>query len=271
MKMKNILIFGLALFLSTNAFSQVPNSVNDSAIDDKLLTELINSPNRKLQNTFLNDEQVKLILTPNTELSEKAISSWTNSENPRFTTENLFFLKKATLFANSDNPQSCDVSIDAVSKVVRSISKMKGIQYYSNGAQKWETLYHKSNLIDSPKTKNPIPDDLSGDVNGKSFYCHQEDNSFGTCIYKLDYLKRTSPNEISVCFTNAESLKYGFITAVKPGNLKLNLVVIEQDTYYLVYIYVQAKYPSIPFLESRLNRSFNARVDAIYKWFTMSF
>jgi hypothetical protein len=34
---------------------------------------------------------------------------------------------------------------------------------------------------------------------------------------------------------------------------------------------VQVKYPSIPFLESRLNRSFNARVDAIYKWFSMSF
>lgn len=264
--MKKNLLFVLLILISIQfAFSQV--------LSDSILNELINSQNRKLQNTFLNEENVSLTLTPNTELSKKAISNWTQKEKPRFTTENLFFLKKATLVANSENPDNCDTSLDAVSKVIRSISKMKGIQYYSNGDKKWETLYHKSHLIDSLKTKKPIPDDLEGSANEKSYFCLQEDNSFGTCVYKLDYLQRNenNPKEISVCFTNAESLKYGPITAVKPGNLNLNLVVIEQDTYYLVYIYVQAKYPSIPFLESRLNRSFNARVDAIYKWFSMSF
>lgn len=265
MRIRNFLLC-LAVVVSSNSiFSQV--------LSDSKLDELLKSDNRRLNNTFLNDEVVKLSLTPNTELSRKAVATWNSPEgNPKFTTENLFFLKKATLVANSSNSENCDTSINAVSKVVRSISKMKGMQYYSNGDKKWETLYHKSNLIDSLKTKRAIPDDLQGSANGKSYYCIQEDNSFGTCVYKLDYLQREGNlNEVSVCFTNAEPLKYGPITAVKPGNVKINLVVTEQDSYYIVYMFVQAKYPSIPFLESRLNRSFNARVDAIYKWFTMSF
>lgn len=260
--MKKILsaVFGVVFSVST-AFSQV--------LSDKVLDSLVNSPNRNLQNTFIGDEPVELTLTPNSELSEKAVQTWNLKEKPKFTMEKLFFLKKATLIANSDNPETCDTSINGVSKVIRSISKMKGMQYYSNGDKKWETLYHKSNLIDSLKNKNAISDDTEGSADGKSYYCIQEDNSFGDCVYKLEYSQRE--NEVSVCFTNAESLKYGIINAVKPGNLKINLVVVEQDTYYLVYMCVQVKYPSVPFLESRLNRSFNARVDAIYKWFSKSF
>lgn len=260
--MKKIILGALcAIFSVSTAVSQV--------LSQNLLDLLINSPNRNLQNTFMGDETVKLTLTPNTELSKKAVQSWTLKDSPKFTTEKLFYLKKATLVANSDNPNECDTSINAVSKVIRSISKMKGMQYYSNGDKKWETLYHKSNLIDSLKDKKAIPDDLEGSADGKSYFCLQVDNSFGDCVYKLDYLQRVK--EVSVCFTNAESLKYGFINAVKPNNMKINLVVVDQDTYYLVYMCVQVKYPNVPFLESRLNRSFNARVDAIYKWFSMSF
>ncbi|BDC94910.1 MULTISPECIES: DUF6675 family protein [Treponema] len=263
--MKRIFAF-LGLFvIAVSAFAGV--------IPESVLDELVASPNRKLQNTFLNDEKVVLSLTPDTELSRKAVGTWAGSGSPRFTTENLFFLKKATLIANSDNGEKCDTSIDAVSKVVRSISKMKGMQYYSNGDKKWETLYHKSHLIDSLKSKKAIPDDLEGSADGKRFYCLQQDNSFGQCVYKLEYFQRdkSEPNEVAVCFTNAENLKYGPVTAVKPGNLNINLVVIDQGSYYLVYMFVQAKYPSLPFLESRLNRSFNARVDAIFKWFSMAF
>ena len=266
MNLKKICLALLLIFSSVAfSFSEV--------ISDSLLDELVHSKNRNLQNTFMNDDVVNLTLTPNSELSKKAVNTWTLDAKPRFTTEKLFYLKKSTLVANSDNPEKCDTSINGVSKVIRSISKMKGVQYYSNGDKKWETLYHKSNLIDSLKTKKAIPDDLEGSADGKSYFCIQEDNSFGTCVYKLDYLQRDkqNPNEVSVCFTNAESLRYGPITAVKSGNLKISLVVTEQDTFYLVYMIVQVKYPSIPFLESRLSRSFNARVDAIYKWFSMSF
>ncbi|WP_340138422.1 DUF6675 family protein [Treponema zioleckii] len=239
----------------------------ESSVSQGLLESVKSSG--KIQKNFNDDKKVVFSFTPNTELSKKSVKTWSSSDKPVFTSENLFYVSKDTLVKNSSNKTTCDTSLDSVSKIIRSISKMKGMQYYSNGDKKWETLYHKSNLIKSPSDKTAIPDNLSGSADGKRFYCLQKDNSFGDCFYQLDYSQRA--NEVSVCFTNFEPIKYGPVTAVKKGNLKINLDVIDEGDYFLVYMVVQAKYANVPFLEGRLNRSFNARVDAIYKWFTLQF
>jgi hypothetical protein len=93
----------------------------------------------------------------------------------------------------------------------------------------------------------------------------QDDNSFGECYYELSYCQREK--EVSVCFDNFESLKFAFITAAKPHNVKINLVVIDEGDHFLVYLMVQAYYPRISMLENKMIDSFNARVDSIYKWF----
>lgn len=259
--MKKFLIACFTALLTTVSFAQ------NSVISESLLTEL--KEKGRLQNVFGGKDTIELTLVPDTELSKKIYESWDNKDNPEFTTENLFYLSKEDLKKSSSNGENCDVSLNAVSKIIRSVSKMKGMEYYSNGSKKWTTLYHKSHLIKSLEDKTPIPDDLEGSADGKNFYCLQQDNSFGNCVYDVKYCQRE--NEVSVCFTNAENMRYGPVVAVKPENLKTSLVVIEQDSYYLVYMLVQAKYPNIAILENRLNRSFNARVDAIYKWFTLSF
>ncbi len=264
MKKRFIFAFSFFICICSQLFAE-----SDSVVSQKILDDLLASNNRKLQNVFQNNEVVQFGLTPNTALGKKAQNTWTSSEQPRFTSENLFFVKKATLIANSSDPDNAGTTLDAVSKVIRSISKMKGMTYYSNGAKKWETLYHESNLVKSVTDKTPIPDDTTSPIDGKVYYCYQEDNSFGGCVYSLEYSR--NKDEISVCFTNVTPLKYGFITAVKPGNLKINIVIVDQGSYDLLYMLVQTVYPKISLFESRLNRSFNARVDAIYKWFTMQF
>ena len=216
-----------------------------------------------LQNVFLNDDKVELSLLPKTELSSLAVTHWDNEEAPRLTTEKLFYLEKKSLV--SENEPISSINIDKVSKVIRSISTMKGTEYYSNRHKKWETLYHEAYLVASPEDKTQIPDDTEGSADGKTLYCMQDDNSFGKCYYKLDYNQRE--NEVSVCFDNFESLKFAFITAAKPHNVKINLVVVDEGDHFLVYLIVQAYYPRVSFLEEKMIDSFNARVDSIYKWF----
>ena len=260
---KNLVGFCAAFLLTTVCYSK------DAVISASLLDEVRNSENRKVQHVIKDKNPAAFSLVPDTELSRKAVESWQSAGSPKYVAENLFYVEKSLLARNSSDPGACDTSLDSVSKVIRSISKMKGMEYYSNGDKKWETLYHESHRIDSLEEKNPLPDDLEGSADGKRFYCFQEDNSFGKCVYDVEYFQRE--NEISVCFTNAEDIRYGSILAVKAENLKINIVVVEQGSYYLVYMIVRARYPNLVFLESRLNRSFNARVDAIYKWFTLSF
>lgn len=224
---------------------------------------------KKLQNIFQGKAEKNLSLFPDTELAKTSMLAWDSDEPPVLAMENLFYVEKEFLASNSSDSENCDTSIDAVSKVLRSVSKMKGMEYYSNSSKKWETLYKQSHLIKSPTDKTPMPDDTEGSADGKEFFCLQEDNSFGDCVYTVKF--RQTEKEVSVCFSNVANVKYGPIVAVKPGNLKISIVISDEGSYYLVYMLVQAKYPNISLFEKRLNRSFNARLDAIYKWFTLSF
>ena len=244
---KYISFFAVFLIICKTIFSE--------SISPELLEKV--KTTGELQNVFLNNEEIKLTLVPNTELSSLAITHWNNSEKPRLTTEKLFYLNKQTLGSLT--------SIEKVSKVIRSISTMKGTQYYSNRHKKWETLYHEAYLIKSPEDKTKIEDQTNGSSEGKILYCMQDDNSFGKCYYSLEYHER--PDEVSVCFDNFEPLKFGIITAAKSHNIKINLVIKDEDEYFLVYLIVQAYYPNISLLEDKMIDSFNARVDSIYKWF----
>ena len=246
--MKKTLLFISIIFLAfTNIFSQ--------SVSPELLEKLKSSG--ELQNVFQNQNEVELSLCPKTELSALAVSHWDNKISPRLTTEKLFYLEKKSLGKNA--------TIEKVSKIIRSISTMKGTEYYSNRHKKWETLYHDAYLIKSPAEKTRIPDETEGNADGKILYCMQDDNSFGKCYYSLNY--REKSDEVSVCFDNFEPLKFGIITASKAHNVKINLVVKDDGEYFLVYLIVQAYYPRIAILENKMIDSFNARVDSIYKWF----
>lgn len=225
----------------------------ESRVDSNLLAEIQKSG--FVQNVFIDEKNVNLEFTPDSPLSKNAVVQWKNSENPRLTLEKLFYLEKT----------GGNQTIDAVSKIIRSISTMKGTEYYSNRHKKWEILYHDAYLIKSKTDRTPVADDVEGSADGKVLYCFQKDNSFGNCFYELNY--RQSEDEISVCFENFEPLKFGPVTAAKAGNIKINFVILDEGGYFLAYMLVQSVYPKISFLEEKMIDSLNSRVDSIFKWF----
>ena len=250
------------LFLILGLFSFAAFSFSESISDESL--EKLKAAG-ELQNVFLSKDKAELSLVPKTELSELAVKKWTSDEKPRLTTEKLFYLDKKSLGGNSDLNSESELTVEKVSKILRSISTMKGTEYYSNRHKKWEVLYHDAYLVDSKENKNPILDDTEGSADGKTLYCMQDDNSFGKCYYQLEY--RQTEKEVSVYFDNIEPLKFGPITAAKAHNVKINLVAVDEGDYYLVYLLVQASYPRISLFENMMLDSFNSRVDSIYKWF----
>ena len=253
---KKVSVITAVFLLGAGVFAQ--------SVSEEILAEVRETG--EIQNVFMNDDEVNLTLLPDTELSSLAVGQWESQEKPRLTIEKLFYLDKKNI---ADDSESSDdalaVSIEKVSRVIRSISTMKGTEYYSNRHKKWETLYHEAYLIKSPDDKTRIPDDIEGSADGKTLYCMQDDNSFGKCYYELSYKQRES--EVSVCFDNFEPLKFGFITAAKAHNIKISLVVVDEGGHFLVYTLIQAYYPRIAMLEDKMLSSFNARVDSIYKWF----
>lgn len=244
-------ILFLAVIFSFAAFF----AFSESSVSPEILEKVKSSG--EVENVFLGNDEVKLSLVPNSELSKYILNNWTYEEKPRLTTEKLFYLEKKSV--------GSDLTVERVSKILRSISTMKGSEYYSNRHKKWEILYHDAYLVDSPENKGKIPDDTEGSADGKTLYCMQDDNSFGKCYYTLKY--HQTEKEVSVCFDNFEPLKFGPLTAAKAHNVKINLLAVDEGDYYLVYLMVQAYYPRVSLFENMMLSSFNARVDSIYKWF----
>lgn len=214
--------------------------------------------------------ETNFLLTPKTEYCQNTtvFNGGDEKEEPSFVAESLYLVKKTDLISSSkkSNP---DVSVDEVSRIVRSISKMKGMEYYSNSQQAWDILYSESYLISDPISKERIPDFLEGSADGLELYCFQNEHAFGESIYSILY--HQNEKEVSVTFQNIEALKYKFITAVKKGNMNINLVVMDCGDSFLVYMVIQADVIRVSIIEKRMNKSLNARLDAIYKWFTEQF
>lgn len=202
--------------------------------------------------TSISSEIKESILLP------KILSDYSLHTEPSLFREKIFYLEN-------------DKSMPEISQILRTISSMQGIKYYSTGSKKWETLYEVATFIDSPESKNPVGEEkiketLSSD--GKKLYCLLEDHSLGSCVYELSYFERD--NEIAVNFHLVEPIKLGPVKAVKADNLVINLVVLKEkpDSDKLtLYLNVKAKYVKLAMIENRLNKSFERRIDSMYTWF----
>ncbi|MCR5606538.1 MAG: hypothetical protein K6F69_06960 [Treponema sp.] len=215
-------------------------------------------------------DDVKFELIPNTPLALLTKNQWTANTKPVFVVESLYVINKNRLSANSKlkGRKGDDISIANASRICRSISKMEGMQYYSNSAKKYETLYEHIYSIKGPDDTTRVADPIEGNADGLVSYCMMDDNKFGECNYRLNY--RQSENEVLTTFTNVAWIKY-FIKAVEPENLKISLVIIDCGDKFLIYMPMQVKFPAVPLLEKHLNQSFTSRLEAICSWFVMQF
>ena len=219
----------------------------------------------KIDKTFFNKGNVAITLAPDTPLTKKALQKWPTAKgSPVFVAEELYLLNKKTL--NSDDTKA---TIDYASKVIRSISKMEGMQYYSHSDKKIETLYKECYCIKGAKDRIRVPDDVKGNAEGKVLYCYQNDNSFGKTNYRLEY--HQDEKEVSACFINTTPIYLGVIKGIDTDDMRINLVITDCGDSMLVYMLVQAKMPAVALFEKTMNDSFGARLDAIYKWFVLQF
>lgn len=216
----------------------------------------------KLERSVFNKPELAPVLFPNTSMAKKAVEFWPSTEEkPVYFTENLYLVSKKDL----DGGDGSKVTINAASKVLRAVSKMEGLEYYSSTAKKIKTLYKRAYTINNTKDKLKIADDLEGSADGKKIYCLQEDNSFGEMVYDLTYSQ--SENEIFAGFKCVTPVSKGPIRAINANNLRISVLVTDCGEDLMVYLLCRAVTPKIAMFEGQLNESFSTRLDAIYKWF----
>ncbi len=189
-------------------------------------------------------------------------------KNFPFTYEGLYLLNKKELLAKGTKGKST-ITIDDVSVVVRSVSKMQGMTYYSSTKKKECVLYEKAYMIAGPGKKTKIADQNTGNADGQVSYCLQDDNSFGVNTYKLSYFQK---DDSLLCrFDIMDKMGLGPFNAIYPGKMVINILVIDCGDDLLLYLNTDLDSIKFPGIKGQITDSMSTRMDAVYKWFITQF
>ena len=259
-----ILVTGILLCLfSFNLFSQEKSYLNISEVlDEVTITELLNK--RVLRNFSVNEKEKKLIYAPNLEGVNAGRNKWSEIHDyePNYVLENIYYfdLKEENGFSKQ-NP-SKEQEFIKLNKLVRSMSKMTGLKYFSHTRHKMDVLYDRCYTIDNPKNKNRIADVMDTSVN--PIYVLFDDNSFGEYVGELTYGQ--NENEIYLTEINENPLGLPGLKAIKTRDLCAFVDMIPCKDVILVYILIEAKVAVPSGFKNMILESFTTRSDAILNW-----
>lgn len=212
----------------------------------------------------------KLLLIPESVYSEKIKSNMIakTPKNYPYTYEGLYLLNKKDLLAKGSSGKN-SINIDDVSKVVRSVSKMQGMKYYSTTKKKECVLYEKAYMIAGPGNTTKVEDQNTGNADGQISYCLQDDNSFGVNTYKLSYYQK---EDTLLCrFEILDKMGIGPFNAIYPGKMVINILVIDCGEDLLLYLNTDLDSIKFPGIKGQITDSMSSRMDAVYKWFITQF
>ncbi|MFI3256714.1 MAG: DUF6675 family protein [Spirochaetales bacterium] len=243
-------------FFSMFIFSQENESLR---LDDLFSSDVVRQLQEEgfVQRNFYGEKNITLDLAPNTILGNQALNYWQRKDEPVFIVESLYFLEKNN--ANEEN------TVEKISVILRSLSQMTGIEYFSTSRQIYEVLYTDVYTVNNAKDKVKIADHTEGSAANLVSYVYQKDRSLSGTVYEFSYFQ--NDNEVSFRAINTEKILYkNFLSIVSPENLVMTLIATDVGDSVVFYVLVQADVPKIPFVSERLANSFSSRADAIFNW-----
>lgn len=262
--MKKLFSFLIASILFVSSVFADQSEIK-KLVNSKYYDELVKNGSVKI---FHKTNEMDLVLLPSSVYKSKINAGRVKKTNKAFLFESLFYLKKDDLIKSS-NSNDKDLNISDASRIMRSISSMQGITYYSNSKKKDRILYDKAYTISDPSSKTAVPDKNTGSADGKELYCLLNDASFGITRYKLNYSQ--CEKELYTTFTTTDAFGVGLITGIKPGDLRINILVIDCGDSFLLYLAPDANCIDFPGIDKKIQDSLIARMDSIYKWFIKQF
>lgn len=263
---KRFFVFSVVLFCCFRIWADDNLSIK-SIVNPEYYEELMTNKSVQLIHT---DREATLVLIPEGEYKNSLLNGVIVKKNNKypFLTENLFVFNKNEILKNNNSSKK-DITIEDISKVVRSISTMKGIKYYSINQKKEFVLYKDTYMIESFENQVKIEDQTSGSADGKIYYCYQNDHSFGECIYKLSYFQ--NEKTIYTEFNNLGTMGISLFKAVDPYDMKINILVENCGDDILLYLQTDTRFEKIPGIAKFAKNSLIARVESIKTWFLSQF
>ncbi|HTX73850.1 MAG TPA: DUF6675 family protein [Rectinemataceae bacterium] len=199
--------------------------------------------------------------------SAQAIRAALAAEKPKVLVEALFLYPRPA--AAGDEARRLEYA--TLFGLMRRISTLRGIEYYSHSDKKMDVLYVDASRVSGPDGRERLADEAppgpSSVPASEELYALLQDQRFGTNVYK--YRFRALGDAILVETTNETRMSYGIIPVFSPGQLVMRLLVIPASDGIIFYVESGANAPG--FLRSRLGESFKNRAAALFGWFKSNF
>lgn len=260
MKRSLVLLF-LLLYTAVALFTQTTEDklylILDSFLSQEQRIELVQKG--QLIRSLYDQKDAVPRFTPPFAVPQTFGESW-DKGNPLFLIEALYLRKK-------DSGSEKDV--EGISQVLRSVSKLEGLQYYSSSRKKMRTLYEVSHIIADPNNEKPLPDPLDNPAADFSVYVLQKDLTFGKNIYRYRFC--TDVDSAGFISTNINTLKYSVFKAIEPEELQASVAVTDLGDYMLIHALTRAQFTAPSILRKRVQNSFKTRGEAVYGWFVRQY
>lgn len=258
----SFLITGLGIQLSAQDKAK-------ALVGEANFAKLLANPQNHIMSTS-EDMNSKMILLPETPYSSRILNNRVPRKEKNFSylCENLYYLKKDFLLKQSGSSAK-DITIDDVARVCRSVSKMQGMMYHSSTKKKDMVLYKKCYMVSGLGSKEPIPDQNTGNADGQVSYCLQDDNSFGENTYKLSYFQQG--DTLLMEFTILDKMGFLGVYPIKPEKMKINVLVTDCGDSLVLYLCTDLDAENPMLVRKQIPESMGERMDAIYKWFIKQF
>ena len=207
--------------------------------------------------------QVKPTLAPSSE-SGMNLATEIEKFGPNVIVEALYLYKKP---ATQSGSSWTDAERVIIFNILRSLSTLSGIEYYSASRGAMRVFYEKSYAVAGPDSKEPIADPIVASVPEQAtLFAVQKDLTFGENRYRYDY--KASVADLSFTQTNLTHMSYGIIPLIGREALRTSVLVSYTPEGYLLYAVSATKTTLLPGVEGKMKTSFSNRADAIYRWFS---
>lgn len=226
----------------------------EKLLPEDVITDLLETG--KARKTMYKSQNPVLTCYPDNLLGSRS-AEFINEIQSVFLVESLYLYKK---------PDSAkEISVKEVGKILRSLSTLKGIQYYSETSNKFKVLYKESYVTEKTNKKVVLPDPV-GDLTGElEIYALMEDNMLGKNLYRFLYME--DGDSTGFYANNIDKMNFGLIKIVEPENMRISLIVTDLGDYLLAYGVIGLDFFVIPGMENMINSSFTNRADAFFVWF----
>ena len=160
----------------------------------------------------------------------------------------------------------------SVYNILRSISTLKGVTYYSASRKRMRILFNDSYVVDSPEKKNRIEDPLVNVIPEKSeIHIFMKFSSLGKNIYKVEYLFQG--DHIIMKIENLTTMKFSIIPlipVVKPHHFINYFIVFPGKNNSFIYGLACTRFRTFLGIGKSKEESLYNLLKALYNWFIES-